>query len=380
MRYSPFGSHRRFWMGLFTLGMLVLLAGAGCAKKAPPRVSPPPVTVAVVEKKDIPLEIPTIGTVNPIESVTIHAQVGGYVSKIYFREGQEVAEGQLLYLLDPRPFDAEQKVSEATLEQTRTQLQNAELQLHRGEDLFKRKLIAQQDLDNLRTAAQSLRAGAAAQTAALDRARLDRQFAEIRAPFAGRMGRWLVFTGDLVQVSATAMAVLNKMRPIDVQFSIPEKELPLVRQAMAAGETKVTASPTEAGGEPDAGELIFVDNAVDPRTGSIVLKARFSNLTEKLWPGEYVDVVLRFGVRRGALVVPSAAIQTGQQGDYVYVIDAERKATMRKIKTGPTYGDLTVVENGLNEHETVVTDGQIRLAPGVKVEINKPAPGPESAR
>lgn len=358
---------------LLSLLLFSLWAPLNCAEKTPPAMSPPTVVVAAAETRNMPIEIHTIGSIVPIRSASIRSQVGGYLSKIYFTEGQEVDSGQLLFQLDARSLNAQRKVGAATLEQTRQQLQNAENQLRRGEDLFARKFISQESLDNLKTTVASLKAAEAAQAAALEKTRLDVQFTTIQAPFAGRMSRWLVNEGELVQAGSTELATLNQLRPIDVQFSIPEKELPAVRQAMAAGELPVQAAPTAAGGAPVAGRLVFIDNAIDANTGSILLKARFANDDERLWPGQYVDVTLQLGVMMNAVVVPSAAVQTGQQGDYVYVLDAARKAELRLIKLGPTVGDSTIIEEGLAAGETVVTDGQLRLAPGMEAAISAPS-------
>jgi multidrug efflux system membrane fusion protein len=352
------------WLALVCLAILL----AGCAKSAPPRAGAPAVEVAAAKAVDMPIEERTIGTVAPIESVTIRAQVGGYLRQVLFKEGDEVAAGQTLFQLDARTFDAQVKSGAATLEQTRTQLANAENQLRRGEELFKQKMISAEALDDLRTAAASLRSALAAQAASLERARLDRQFAVIRAPFTGRIGRRLANAGDLVQANNTALATLNQTRPIDVQFAVPEKDLAMVRRAMAEGETPARVS---AGGTDEVmtGALVFIDNAVDDRTGSVLLKARFDNADERLWPGQFVDVTVRLGVRAGAIVVPSSALQTGQLGEYVYVLDAERKAAVRKVRSGPTRDGLTIIEEGVAAGEAVVTDGQLRLAPGVKAEV-----------
>ena len=362
---------RRFWKGLSPIVAATVLAVAGCEEKVPPKAPPPQVQVAAARLMDMPLEIRTIGTVEPIQSVTLRAQVGGYLGEIFFGEGQEVTAGQRLFQLDPRTYNAQQKVSEGALEQTRAQLANAEYQLRHGENLFKQQFISEETLENLRAAARSLKATVQAQAAALERAQLDRQFTLISAPFTGRMGRWLAFKGDLVQANQTQLATLNQMRPIDVRISIPEKDLPTVRRAMASGETPVRAAQAEAGAEPANGTLNFVDNAVDEHTGSIVVKARFDNEDERLWPGQFVDVTIQVGVREGATVVPAVALQTGQLGEYVWVIDGENKALNRPVKTGPTRGGITIINEGLRPGEKVVVDGHVRVAPGIAVRIEK---------
>ncbi|NLH48338.1 MAG: efflux RND transporter periplasmic adaptor subunit [Myxococcales bacterium] len=374
MKFQQVITCRRCWAILPLLALL--WAPLGCAKKSPPAAQPASVVVATAESKDMPIEIHTIGSVEPIQSATLRAQVGGYLARILFTEGQEVAAGQMLFQLDTRSLNAQREVNAATVEQTRLQLANAENQLRRGEDLFQQKFISQEDLDNLKTAALALRATLAAQTAALEKARLDLQFTSIRAPFAGRMSRWLVNQGELVQANGTALATINQLRPIDVQFSIPEKDLAAVRAALAGGEVPVLAVPSRDDGEPVAGRLIFIDNAIDSKTGSILLKARFDNDDERLWPGQYVDVTLQLGIRRGAVVVPSAAVQVGQQGEYVYVLDAESKAALRLVKTGPIHENETTIDEGVQAGETVVTDGQLRLVPGMKAEVRKPAAAP----
>ncbi len=347
---------------------VALAAVVGCGGKAPTKTPTPRVKWAAAKKMDMPLELTTIGVVTPLRSVALRAQVGAYVSRVTVEEGQAVSEGQLLFQLDTRTFDAQADVAAGTLAQTRAQLVNADLELKRGAELLKNKFISQQDFDTLQANADALRAGLAAQSAALERARLDQRFTTIRAPFAGRVGVLAVHTGDLVKVNDTTLVTLNEMKPMDVQFSVPEKQLPIVRDAQRGGNALRVEAKMAVTGEMVVGALNFVDNQVDARTGSVLLKARFANENEQLWPGQYVDITLRLGTRPGAVIIPAVAVQTGQQGQYLWVLDGANKVENRKVAVGPTRHGLTIVESGLTDGETIAVDGFVRLTPGVVVE------------
>jgi len=349
--------------------LILLMMIAACAKPAPQRAQIVPVEVATVQQVDVPLNIQAIGTVEPIQSVPVRSQAGGYLSEVYFQEGQDVEAGKLLFQIDARSLNAIAMQMKATLEQTRVQSINAQDQFHRYEELYKKNFISKGEYDQVRTTAEALEAAVKAQEASLEKASLDRQFATIRAPISGRAGILQVHKGDLIKANDTILITLNQLRPINIKFAIPEKDLSAVRAAWEEENVPVNAVLSKDGGKSVKGRLIFVDNTVDVHTGSILLKAQFENDDEILWPGQFMDVVVVLKTLKNALVIPSQAIQTGQQGTYVFVVDSNKKAEMRKIIPGQIQDELTVIKEGLKSGETVVTDGQVRLVSGAMVEF-----------
>jgi multidrug efflux system membrane fusion protein len=410
--------------------ILVALAGLlpGCSKEKTPGAEakkggrpPVPVLVAKAGEADVPVELRILGVVEPVQSSPIRAQITGIVSEVLFREGDLVQETQELFHIDPRTLEATVRQLQSTLARdeaqarnaeaqtlsteaqvrsAEAQLKNAEAQASRSEELMKKDLIAREQydqrttnldaaragLDAARAAAQAsraaleaARAAAEATRSAIDNAWLQKNYTVIRSPITGQTGALLVEKGDLVKANDVTLVVVNQLQPILVRFSVPEPRLPEIRRYREAGSLGVRVTPAGEGQQPREGTIVFVDNAVDRATGTIALKARFDNRDRALWPGQFTEVTLVLTTRERAVVVPSAAIQSGQQGPYVFVVDQAGAAAVRPVTPGVAVDGRTVIERGLAAGETVVTDGQLRLTPGATVvprtSLAGPAPG-----
>jgi multidrug efflux system membrane fusion protein len=342
--------------------------GAGCAKKDPPRTPPVPVTVGTAEQRPVPYELAATGTVEPIQTVAVQPQVSGPIVRIAFREGQDVRKGQVLFELDPRPFQAALKQAEGLLARDHATAANAEEQAKRYSALAEKEYVTAEQNDAARSDAAATTATVAASQAAVDQARLNLQYATIRAPISGRTGSLRVREGNLVRTTDTApLVTINQIQPILVRFAVPASNLAAI-QKYRGDQVAVLASPT-GGGNASQGMLAFVDNAVDTTTGTILLKGSFPNTDGVLWPGEFVNVRLRLYVDQQALVVPSSAVISGQQGSFVFVVQPDSSAVTRAVKIARAAGDISIVSGQLKPGDRVVTDGQLRLRPGVKVQI-----------
>jgi multidrug efflux system membrane fusion protein len=359
---------------------------------------PVPVITGHVQKKAVPVTIPAVGTAEALQTVQVRAQVTGQLSGIHFAEGQEVKKGQPLFTIDPRPFQAALEQAQAVLARDTATAKNSQSQQARYEDLYKRGLIARDQYESQAATASAQQATLAADQAAVDTARLNLQYTSVAAPISGRAGALTVHEGDLVrQNDTTPLLVINQMAPIYVGFSVPGRYLGDIRRYQAQGSLKVQArlkgSPTgptqiavgtpEGRGDtpappaaladptpavpPEEGVVSFIDNAVDPTTGTIKLKATFPNTTHSLWPGLFVQVTLLLTTDPDALVVPATAVQESQQGTYVYVIKPDRTAEMRTVRVERQQGEETVIAQGVSAGEEVVTDGHLRLTPGARV-------------
>ncbi len=337
--------------------------------------APVPVTVATVVQKDVPIQVRAIGNVDAYSTVTIKSQVAGQIAKVHFREGQEVKQGDLLFTLDPRTFEAALHQTEANLARDEAEAKNARVEAKRLDTLLAQGFVSRDEYDQAQTQALSLEAAVRADRAAVENAKLKLQYCYIRSLIDGRIGRILVHAGNVVKDNDTALAVINQMRPIYVSFSVPEQDLPEIQRREAQGTLAVRAFVGHNDGDPVAGELSFINNTVDTSTGTILLKGLFKNEDETLWPGQFVDVALVLGVHRNAIVAPSAAVQTGQQGRYVFVVGSDMVASIKRVVVGDTVGQDVVIQQGLQPQETVVTDGQVRLVPGMKVEIKESGAG-----
>jgi membrane fusion protein, multidrug efflux system len=353
---------------------LAAFALPGCAaKKAPrnPRVS---VTVATVERRDVPVALLASGTVEAVQTARIGSQVGGVVVRIAFREGQEVAAGQALVELDPRPFRAALQQSQAALTRDLAQWRVARADAQRAEELAKQDLVSPAALDDARATAEGLHAAVQADSASVAKARLDLEYATIRAPVAGRTGDLTVHVGDLVKAATSdPLVTVNQVRPILVRFTLTQDDLPLVRRYQDQ-HPRVIARLTEGDSTAIEGRLVFVDNAVDANNGTLLLKGEFANRDGRLWPGQYVEVRLVLTTQKDALVVPAPAVTTGQQGTYVVVMNADSTASVRPVKVVRADDVIAVLADGVKAGETVITDGQYRIAPGARVVV-RPAAG-----
>ncbi len=332
-----------------------------------------PVTVATAQRMDVPVQLHAIGNVEPYSTVSVRSQVEGQLAEVHFREGQEVQEDDLLFTVDPRPFEAALRQSEANLARDRAQLDNAQVEEGREARLVKQGIVSQNEYDQAKTQVQTLAASVRADEAAVENAKLRLQYAYIRSPITGRIGAILVNQGNVVKSNDTVLATINQLRPVYVSFSVPEGNLAEIRRRQAAGSVPVEAEPPD--GDPAAvpGKLAFVNNTVDMNTGTVLLKGIFPNQDEHLWPGAFVNVRMTLSIESGVVVVPEQALETGQKGTYVYVVQPDLTVQVRPVKTGLSFGSDVVVEEGLQAGERVVTEGQIRLAPGSVVEIKNAA-------
>jgi multidrug efflux system membrane fusion protein len=352
------------------LAAALLAAGlpiAGCAQRAARGSQRVPIVVARVEQRAVPYEIDATGTVEPIQSASVTAQVGGLVTRLMFHEGDEVRAGQALFVIDPRPFEAAAVRAEAVLARDQAQSGTAQLDLQRAEGLAGQQLLAPDDLLRKRAAAEALAATVRADSAALLTARLDLANATVRAPIGGKTGSLSVHAGDVVRAndSASPLVTIKQIQPIRVRFTVTQADLPEVRRHRDR-PPRVEIAPGEGDSVWIEGRLAFVDNAVDAASGTLLLKAECANRDGMLWPGEFVRVRLRLYEQPGATVVPTAAVSSSQRGSYCYVVKPDTTVEVRPVTVQRVWRELSVIASGVQAGETVVTDGQLRLSPGAK--------------
>lgn len=352
-----------------------------------------PVVTASAAVKTVPVTLHAVGTAEAISTVQIRAQVTGQLQEVLFSPGQDVRKGQPLFVLDPRPLEAALRQAQAVLAKDTAQARDAAANRQRAEDLFKRGLIPRSDYETQVATASALDATLAADRAQVDQAELNLQYARIRAPIDGRTGALMAHAGDLVRANDTnPLVTINQIAPIYVTFSVPSRFLIDIQHFAARGPLAVTATgprspapgaqaadgaPTDGesdlprpAAEPDAaGKVTFIDNTVDPATATIKLKATFPNKDRDLWPGLFVQVSLQLSSQPGAVVVPAEAVQTSQQGQYVYVVKQDRTVELRHVKLDRQQGGEAVIASGLKGGEEVVTEGQLRLTPGAHITI-----------
>ena len=351
---------------------LASLAGTGCRgqQTAGYGQQTVPVLVAKAEQKTVATRLHAIGRVEAYSTVNIKAQLDGVITEVHFKEGQDVKRGDLLFVIDPRPFEAALLQAQANLARDQAKEAQSTADESRYSYLLKQKVGSQQQYDQAHATAAADKAAVAADEAEVQTAKLNLAYTTIRAPIDGRTGNLLVHQGNLVKNNADApMVVINQITPVYVDFSVPEQNLSDVRQGMARRTLPVEVSIPGQQDVLEKGELSFIDNSVHMKTGTIELKGLFSNQDGKLWPGQFVDANLILNQRPGTVVVPSQAIQTGADGSYVFVVDHEMKVQSRPVVVGSSDDGQTVVERGLASGETVVTDGQLRLVPGAHVSI-----------
>lgn len=382
---------------MFVLALLI----AGCsANKAAPPAQPPqpaPVFVSKAVLKSVPIEIQAIGNVEAYSTVLVKAQVGGELTVVDFKEGADVKRGDRLFVIDPRPYESQVAQAEATLAKDRAQLQSAQANLARDmaqeeyaraqakryAELSRQGVLAKDSAEQTdaqakaaaegvradRAAIESTQANIASDQAALDRAKLQLEYCTIRSPIDGRTGHLMVKQGNVIKANDVDLVTINQMHPIYVTFSVPEANLSLIKKHMAAGDIAVAASLQGADAVAERGTLSFVENAVDSATGTIRLKAIFDNAATRLWPGQFVRVVVRLKASADSIVVPTTAVQTGQDGKFVFVVKPDMIVDARPVLTGRTIEREVVIEKGLSEGDTVVTSGQLRLVSGSRVQI-----------
>ena len=333
-----------------------------------------PVSVAHVIQKTLPVQLRAVGIVEAYSTVSVRSQITGTLTNVHFKEGQDVKKGELLFTIDPRPFEAALKQVEANLARDLAQLENAVQQARRYGELVKKQYVSQEQYDQIRTNAGALEATVEADRAAVENAKVQLGYCYLYSPVTGRTGSLLAHEGNLVRVNdATPLLVINQISPIYVNFSIPEQNLPEVKKRMAMGQLKMDATFPQNEDLGEQGVVSFVDNAVDRTTGTIRLKGTFANSSRWLWPGQFVNALVTLATQPDAVVVPAQAVQAGQDGQHVFVVTSEKTAELRKVVVNRTVDGEAVIEEGLKPGETVVTDGQFQLAPGVKVETKKQA-------
>lgn len=355
------------------ISSIVLLLCTSCtAKKEKPRVKQPvPVKVAQAVHKEMPVQVKAIGTIEAFTSVAIKSQVSGQIARIHFAEGSDVEKGALLISIDPEPFQATLSQYEAALVKDQAQERFAREQAERYAGLVKDGVVTRDQYESLLANAASLAAAVVADRATIRNARIQLGYCSIRSPIAGRTGTIALQPGNLVKANDLPIVTINQLSPIYVTFSLPEKRLGEIKRAMAAGQLQLAASIPGEPGATETGTISFLDNAVNAMTGTIKLKGVFANKGRKLWPGQFTDVLLTLAARQNAVVVPTHAIQTSQEGEFVYVVKADNTVEMRAVTASAAGGAETVIDKGLAAGETVVTDGQLRLTPGATVETGE---------
>ena len=360
---------------------------SGCAKQqaAPPARPPASVIVGKVTQKTMPVEVMAVGNVEAISTISIRAQVAGEVQKVHFKEGDFVTKGQVLFTIDPRPYEAALAQAKATLARDKSTDVYNRTQAKRYKTLFDQGVIPAEQVDSFTSAADASDAVVNADEAAIKTAELNLEYCTITSPLDGRTGTVMVKAGNLVKVADVPIVVINQVSPIYVNFTVPQQYWPDIKEHVDRGALHVMATIPQDAGQPVQGTLTFVDNVVDSTTGTIHLRGTFENQQNRLWPGLYVNVLLTLSQQPNATVVPAHAIITTQQGSYVYVVRANNTVEQRTVVPVRTIGDDTVVEKGLRPGETIVTDGQINLIPGATVEpknaaveaTDKPAGSPD---
>ncbi len=363
--------------GAAALALLLSFGVTGCGQKDTAQAAGPPAAPVVAgnaEQRDIPVQITAIGNVESFQTVQIRSQVNGQIVAVHFKEGQDVSKGQLLFTLDKRPFQAVLDQAVGNLKRDQAQAANAEVQAKRYAELQQQGVVAREQADQVIAQAKSNASVVAADEAAVESARVQLQYTEIRSPIDGRAGALQINLGNLVKANDTPFLVqLNQITPIYITFTIPEVSLAQVRKYVG-DNVKVIARPKGQGGDGAEGNLTFIDNGVDPTTGTVKLKGTMPNKDRRLWPGEFVDVSMNLSIQKNAIIIPTKAVQTGQQGDYVYVIKADNTAEARQVTTAGTYQGVTLIAKGISAGETVVVDGQMRVVPNGKVAVQSTVP------
>jgi multidrug efflux system membrane fusion protein len=355
---------------------IALLFLGSCSEKAEKQKTSQaaPVTVSLATTKNVPFVIQAIGTAEPYNTVSVRAQVAGEITRIAFKQGQDVSQGDLLFTIDSRPYRAALEGALADLARDKAKLKSAEQDVQRYAELIKKDYVTRQEYDQVVANADALKATVAADEAAVKSARVNLTYCTVRSPISGRTGNLLVELGNVIKANDQPVVTINQIMPIYVSFSVPEEYLSQIRHYAEEGTLAVEAELPNQEGSSFQGELTFINNTVDESTGTILLKAAFPNHEKNLWPGQFVNVTLTLATSKNAVVVPSQAVQRGQQGDYIFVVKPDMTVELRSIQVGQNFNGDTVVRRGMAAGERVVTDGQLRLFPGARVEIKNAAP------
>jgi len=356
------------------LFFLVACSEGGSTQPSSERPRPSaPVTVATVVQRDVPIEINSIGNVEAYATVPLKSRVSGPIIAVKFQEGQEVKEGDLMFTIDPLPYQVALKQAQAQLARDSALARKAQADLRRNAALVDKDMVSRQEYDQLKATADSLEATVKADQALVENARLQLEYCAIKAPISGRTGTLEAPRGTLVKASDDnkSLVTITQIQPVFVSFTVPEQFFGPINQTLAAGQLAVAVRPSggSAGSTAVTGKVTFLDNTVDVSTGTIRLKATFANEDRRLWPGQFVTVALRLGVQSGAMVIPNQAIQVGQAGPYVFVVGVDSKVELRPVTVSRTVGDRSIIAQGLRPGEKVVTDGQLNLVPGTQATI-----------
>jgi multidrug efflux system membrane fusion protein len=389
---SPAGTKPRKRIGLAIIGGALLLGllwlglrgsdsgktGGGAKGAGPPAV---PVIVASAERRDVPVYLAGLGTITAFNTVTVRTRVDGQIVQVAFREGQELNKGDLLVVIDPRPFEVQLSQAQASLARDQAQLADARLNLERDRDLLAQGILPQQQMDSQRALVQQLEASAQVDQSQIDNARLQLTYCRITAPVSGRVGLRLVDEGNVVRAAdQSGLLIITQLEPITVLFTLPEDSLPSVARHMKDGPLPVDAYSRDDLTKLASGTLLTIDNQIDASTGTGRLKAVFENRDRTLWPNQFVNVRLLLEVKKGQTVVPAAAVQRGSQGVFAYVVKPDKTVEVRLLKVGLTQGGLAAIDDGLAPGDQVVTDGHEKVQAGSRVEPRagggKPAVGP----
>jgi len=358
--------------------LAALVLGLACSRSGDPagaarKDRAVPVTVAAAVLKEVPLEVDTFGTAQSKASVTIKSQIAQVIQAVHFQEGDAIARGGLLFTLDGRPSRVALDLARAALARDRTLAAGAQLDLRRAADLLEHRMLAQADFDRTRMAADALAETLKVDQAAVEAAQIDLENCRIVSPIEGRAGKILLHAGNLVTAKDLPLVVINQVKPMDVFFSLPQAELDRVRACQRKGTLEVGVATPEDPGRLSKGALNFIDNLVDASNGTIQMGATLANQDERLWPGRYVQVHLTLAIQHEALVIPRRAVVTGSQGQSVFVVDAGQKVAQRPVRVDRTRGEEAVIGSGLKAGERVVTDGQMQLEDGTRVEVSAAA-------
>jgi len=362
---------RKGWILAPTALAALSMMASGCAKQqaAPQPRAAIPVVVGTVKLKAVPVEVIAVGHVEPFSTVSIEAQVPGQLLEVHFQEGDFVHKGQLLLTLDRRPYEAALAQAKAALARDKATAVNNRLQAQRYSKLLTEGIVPASQVESFTSAADASDAVVNADEAAIKTAELNLEYCTIYSPLDGRTGALMLKPGSLVKVADVPIVVINQVNPIFVNFGIPQQFWPDIKKYMAQGTLRVKATVPKDSGSVEEGTVSFVDNAVDPTTGNIHLRAVFTNSQNRLWPGIYVNIVLTLSQQAGATVVPAQAVMEGNAGSFVYVVRPDKRVEPRTIVPVRTVAGETVIEKGLRAGETIVTDGQARLEPNARVEI-----------
>lgn len=371
---------------LIFAALAVLPGLAGCSRSAPEGASGKggkrggetvPIVAATVQTKTMPLQILAIGNVRPKATVAVKPRVTGQIAEVHFHEGQDVKAGDVLVEIDPAPFEVILAQAKARLTQAETQAAIARKQANRYTNMATSGGVSKEEVDNFKSTADAADSNTAAAAAAVKEAELQLSYCTVRSPLAGRAGRRVVDSGNVVKADETDLVIINQLKPIEVIFSVPEQYFDEVQRYRQEAELEVTFTPSN--GRESKGTLTFVDNAIKPATGTLEVKATMENEDLSLWPGQFGEVALTLVRQPNSLVVPATAVQTGQKGPYVFVVKDDRTVDLRDVELVRTVGGEAILRKGVSEGEVVVIDGHLRLARGTKVEV-KPSVGTQGAQ